>query len=72
MSTLQKDAKVRVTNIAGTTDDSITEPHFQLIGAEGYVREVLDTEWLYVILPTHRYYSKGNGAYLRTNEVELV
>jgi hypothetical protein len=70
--TLEKDAKVRVTNIMGVTEDTAVEPNFQIIGKEGYIYEVVNADWLHVLLPENKYYSTGSGALLRTSEVELV
>lgn len=70
--TLEKAAKVRVTNILGQTEDSAVDPNFQIIGKEGYIFEVVNADWLHVLLPENRYYSTGKGALLRTNEVELL
>lgn len=72
MSELKKDAKVRITNIMGVTEETATEPNFRIIGAEGYVHEVVAGEGLFVKVPTHAVYSKGRGAWLMENEVELV
>ena len=70
--TLTKDARVKITNVFGFTDDEQLEPNFKLVGQEGFVSEVINKEWLHVLVPTHRYYSTDKGAMLRVSEVELL
>lgn len=70
--TLTKGSKVKITNINGESDDATTDPKYKIIGQTGYVLETPKYDWVQVIIPTHLYYSKGDGASLMVSEVELV
>ena len=70
--TLTKDAKVKITNVFGYTDDEQLEPNFKLVGQEGYIYEVINRDWLHVLVPTHKFYGVGSGAMLKVTEVELL
>jgi hypothetical protein len=70
--TLKKDDKVTITNIAGDIADSTSEPQYRIIGQTGYVFEEPKDGWVFVLIPTHLYYSKGKGAALKLDEVELL
>lgn len=69
--TLENGAKVRVTNYLGRTTDA-SGKHYSIIGQEGYVLDMANKDWLYVILPEHRYFSTGNGILVRSEEVEVL
>ena len=71
-TTLEAGAKVRITNVFGFTSDEQLEPNFKLVGQEGYIHEVINGNWLHVLVPSHRYYSTGSGALLRPSEIELA
>lgn len=70
--TLNKGDKVKITSIAGDNYDSTAEAQYRIIGQVGYVHEVAADGWLFVTIPTHFYYSKGKGAALKLDEVELL
>lgn len=70
--TFNKGDKVKITNIAGLTEDETEEAHYRIVGQTGYIREVSTSGWVYVTIPTHLYYSKGRGAALKVSEVELL
>lgn len=70
--TLTKNTAVTITNIAGITEHAEEDPKYQIIGATGYVLDEPKDGWVSVLIPTHLYYSKGKGAYLKVDEVELV
>jgi hypothetical protein len=65
-------AKVTITNIMGVAEDTTVEPQYRVVGQTGYVREVTEDGWVFVLIPTHLYYSKGRGAALRGDEVDLL
>jgi hypothetical protein len=69
---LKKDDKVTITNIAGDIFDYSTEPQYRIIGQTGYVHTLTEDGWVFVLIPTHLYYSKGKGAALKLDEVELL
>jgi hypothetical protein len=71
-TTLHKDDRVKITNVFGFTDDEQLEANFKLVGQEGFVSEVINHEWLHVLVPSHRFYSKDKGAMLRVSEVEAL
>lgn len=70
--TFTKNDKVKITNIAGDIVDSTSDPKYRIIGQTGYVLVTPTTDWVQVIIPTHLYYSKGNGAALKVDELELL
>ena len=72
MKLLEKNARVKITNVFGFTDDEQLEPNFKLVGQVGYISEVINSDWLHVLVPTHRFYSTDKGAMLRVSEVELL
>lgn len=65
-----KDSRVRITNILGQTEDTLIDPLFNIVGKEGKISLVVNRDWLYVLVPDDMHYSTGNGALLRTSEVE--
>lgn len=70
--TFNKNDKVKITNIMGVGEDTTTEPQYRVVGQEGYVHSVTEDGWVFVLVPTHAYYSKGRGAAVKLDEVELL
>lgn len=69
---LEKGAKVRVESFCGKFEEPYIGDNYKVIGQEGYVHEILNDEWVTVVIPTHLYHSKDGGVLLRRNEFELV
>lgn len=71
--TLAKGDKVQITNIGESTEPH-PDPNYNLIGVDAYIDDVFDgdTDWVQVVVPTHRYYAKPNNLIVRRDEIKVL